>query len=454
MMDMDDPLDFEFEDQLISSSLVTKKRKKVIGLDDLLSDYYKEKSKVVEKEYKQVKNQKNYNSDEDVNTKEESLTKVINQCEHQMTEISGEEEMATWGIRVFGNQKVPPPLDFPELQSCALLQSFMKNELNSLLELTSENGNTFLEGLLANGWLYKLVSTCGHVQKSIATWTFNLMLYSPKEELRTSACDFWCSVLSSKNETLLIEWSPSYFELKGALEIYGFQFKLSSNIESLHADSNYGGPPQNIRTWIKFAAACCCVRNKQSIFSTSEAEELIEIIIFLFLDRQLHGLVMLLYKCMQSVISYFTDNEWKTSCNKIAKSLACRVPRDLNCLRAVECISGVNTRSKQLRSAVSYQILLVGFDNKACDEEEILRLLISINVKEKGCDLFKMYIYLVLTENWLLVNQMLENNEEINAMWGLYLRNCSYQIASTDLRTYASKVRNKASYLLQGTINK
>ncbi|KAK7855804.1 hypothetical protein CFP56_026464 [Quercus suber] len=408
-MDMDDPLDFEFEDQLISSSL-------------------------------------NYNSDEDVNTKEESLTK--------MTEISGEEEMATWGIRVFGNQKVPPPLDFPELQSCALLQSFMKNELNSLLELTSENGNTFLEGLLANGWLYKLVSTCGHVQKSIATWTFNLMLYSPKEELRTSACDFWCSVLSSKNETLLIEWSPSYFELKGALEIYGFQFKLSSNIESLHADSNYGGPPQNIRTWIKFAAACCCVRNKQSIFSTSEAEELIEIIIFLFLDRQLHGLVMLLYKCMQSVISYFTDNEWKTSCNKIAKSLACRVPRDLNCLRAVECISGVNTRSKQLRSAVSYQILLVGFDNKACDEEEILRLLISINVKEKGCDLFKMYIYLVLTENWLLVNQMLENNEEINAMWGLYLRNCSYQIASTDLRTYASKVRNKASYLLQGTINK
>lgn len=63
-------------------------RKKVIGLDDLLSDYYKEKSKVVEKEYKQVKNQKNYNSDEDVNTKEESLTKVINQCEHQAQQFS------------------------------------------------------------------------------------------------------------------------------------------------------------------------------------------------------------------------------------------------------------------------------------------------------------------------------------------------------------------------------
>jgi hypothetical protein len=65
-------------------------------------------------------------------------------------------------------------------------------------------------------------------------------------------------------------------------------------------------------------------RNKQSIFSTSEAEELVEVIICLFLDRQLQGLVVLLYECMQSLINYFTDDEWKTSCNKIAKSLACR----------------------------------------------------------------------------------------------------------------------------------
>jgi len=32
-----------------------------------------------------------------------------------------------------------------------------------------------------------------------------------------------------------IDWFPSYSELKGALEIYGFQFKLSSNRESLLA---------------------------------------------------------------------------------------------------------------------------------------------------------------------------------------------------------------------------
>ncbi|KAG7950355.1 hypothetical protein I3843_13G107900 [Carya illinoinensis] len=415
-----------------------------------------------------------------------------------MREISGEEDMSTWGMHVFGNQKVPPPLAFPGLGSCAILQSFMNNELNSLFELDSDKGDLFLEGLLANGWLSKLAFICGCVEKSMAMWTFNLMLYSPKEELRTSACEFWCAILSSKDEVILIlfcfleanliviyigevqrvifywhslslstltfdlvdlqpvliDWLPSYFELKGALEIYGFQSKSSFNRDSLHAGSNCGGPPQNIRSWVRFAAACSHVRNKFSVLSTSEAEELVEVIIFLFLDHQLHGLAVLLYECMQSLISYFTEKEWKNSCNKIAKSLACRVPKDLNCLRAVECISGYDTRSKQLRSSVAYQILLVCFDNKATDEEEVMRLLIAINVKEKGCDLFKMYIYLVLAENWLLVNQMLEHKPVINEMWGLYLRNCSCQISSTDLRSFASKVRNKASYLLQGTVTK
>lgn len=73
-------------------------------------------------------------------------------------------------------------------------------------------------------------------------------------------------------------------------------------------------------------------------------------------------------------------------------------------------------------------------------DEEILRLLISINVKDKSCDLFKMYIYLVLTENWLFSNELLADKPVLNEMWNLYLRNCSCLIASTDLRSFASKV--------------
>lgn len=78
-------------------------------------------------------------------------------------------------------------------------------------------------------------------------------------------------------------------------------------------------------TWLIFLGFYFRCRDKLSILSTSEAEELVEVIIFLFLDHQLHGLAVLLYECMQSLISYFTEKEWKNSCTKITKSLACRL---------------------------------------------------------------------------------------------------------------------------------
>ncbi|KAF2300675.1 hypothetical protein GH714_015109 [Hevea brasiliensis] len=282
MVNMDDPLDFESEDPLLSSPVINQKRKKVIGLDDLLTDYYKEKSKVIERESKRAKAKKNYNSDEDDNGKEALLSRKINECHNQMREMSGEEEISTWGVQVFGNQKPPPPLVFPELGSCSLLQSFMSNKHHTLIELSTENGDNFLEGLLVNGWLSKLVSAHCHVEKLIAKWTFNLMFIHQKE-LRTSACDFWWIILSPDNKV-------NY--------------------------SSGRGPPNNIRGWIKFTSACCLVRSKQSIFSASEAEELVKFLICLSLDRQLQALLMV-----------------------------CRIPLDLNCLRSVECISGVGQPS-------------------------------------------------------------------------------------------------------------
>lgn len=60
------------------------------------------------------------------------------------------------------------------------------------------------------------------------------------------------------------------------------------------------------------------------MFSSKEAEKLVEVVTFLFLDRQLQGLSVILYEGMHSAINYFTDQEWNTSCEKIAKSIACR----------------------------------------------------------------------------------------------------------------------------------
>lgn len=451
---MEELLDFELEDHLIANP--PKKRKKIIGLDDLLSDHYKQKGSLVEKSRK-AKSKRSYSSDEDEDVGEAKLSRCVEECQKEMGKIYGEDETAFWGLQIFGDQKPSPKLVSPDLKSCVPLESLKNMELDCLVEVDPEKGENFLERLLVDGWLLKLVLVKGHLNESIAMWTFNLMLYSSMEVLSMSACDFWCTILSSKNKTdssIKIDWMPKYSEVKEALEIYGFLFntpsKFSANVNLGGSDCN--GPPQNIRAWMNFIAAVCQVRPTFAVLTTSETEELLAIFISLYLDRQLLGVSMILHNCTVSVLNYFTGNEWKSSCEKVAMSIACRVPCDINSLRVVESIIATDSRSKQLRSEVAFQLLLICFDNKFTDAVDMLAFLVSINVKENSCDLFKIYIYLVLAENWLSYNSTTKENSLMLDMWGVFLRNCSCQISSTDLRPHASKVRSKASYLVQGSL--
>ncbi|KAK7312603.1 hypothetical protein VNO77_36578 [Canavalia gladiata] len=456
---MNDPLDFEVEDDLLKFPPIKNKRKKVIGLDDLLKDHYREQDKLLEKQKRQTKAKKkakkNKSSYDDGDSKEAKLTRLVEKCHNQLKAFGEDQEIPPWGVKVFGDQKAFPPLDFPDFGSCNLLQSFLNNKLNSIVELTSDKGDIFLEGLLANGWLPKLAFLCGHVEKPVAIWAFNMMLYSSKEELQNSSCDFWCAILSFKEVdqlTVKIDWFPEYTDLRSALDIYGFLFKFSSSADPTSSDSDIGGPPQNIRAWIRFVSACCLIRSQKTIFSNAEAEEIVEIIICLFLDRQFQGLLVLLNDCMQAIVNYFTDQEWCSSCENIAKFIACRVSKDLNCVQAVECVSEVNSRCKQLKRAIAFQTLLSCFDG-VNSGEEVLRSLAAINFKDKSCDFFKMYIHLVLTENWVLSNSLIGDNSAIYEMFCLFIRHCSSLISVTDLRSYASKVRHRASYLLHFSIN-
>ncbi|KAK9079104.1 hypothetical protein SSX86_000774 [Deinandra increscens subsp. villosa] len=461
----DDPFDFESDALLATSPVVApKRRKKVLGLDDLLADHYKEKSRAIERESRLAKTKSTYNSDDEEDGRVAKLSKYVDECHEKITQLGDEDDVSHWGLNVFGKQQSPPSFVFSELSSCSLFRSFVNHEVNSLVELSTESGESFFEGLLANGWLLKLVSECGEVEKSIAKWTFHLMIYSSKEVLTSAAIDFWCAILLLKNEdespSVRIDWIPSYSELKCFLETYGFLLhsptndsKDSSDTEMVPGEPECTEPPQNIRAWIKYVAAFSQSRNIHCTFTASEAEELVVVIVCLLLDRQLLGLSIDLNECMLALVNFFTDDEWSSSCVNVAKSVASRVPKDMNSVRAVECIPAVHGPSKLLRSAIAFHILL-GFFDKVEDEEVVIRKLTSINLKDKTCDLFKVYIYLVLTENWFLYNPLLEDNQLLNEMWGLFLRNCSCQINITDSRSYAPKVRSKASYLLQGTADR
>nr|XP_043613221.1 uncharacterized protein LOC122585176 [Erigeron canadensis] len=458
----EDPFDFESDILLATSPVVApKRRKKVIGLDDLLADHHEEKNKAVERERKLARGKSRSIIDHDEDEEDgrvAKLSKYVNECHEKMTQLSDEDDVFNWGLLVFGEQKAFPSYAFSNVHCCSLFHSIMSHEVNTLVELSSESGEIFFEGLLADGWLLTSVCKCGEVDESIAKWTFHLMLYSSKEVLRRAAVDFWCAILLLKNEdgskSLRIDWLPGYPELKGALERYGFLFdeptQGSSDIEMDVEDSESMGPPHNIRAWIKYVAACSQARDMHVIFSPSDSTELIAVIICLLLDRQLIGITIDLSECLLALVNFFTDEEWRSYCTVAARSVALRVPKDINSLRAVECIPAVCGRTKLLRSTVAFQVLLSYFD-EAEDEVELMRQLSLFNLKDKDCDLFKIYIFMVLTENWFLYNSVPKHKPLLNEMWGLYLRNCSCQINITDTRSYASKVRSRASYLLQGT---
>ncbi|PIN09608.1 hypothetical protein CDL12_17816 [Handroanthus impetiginosus] len=254
-----DLLDFELEEPIQISPPQAKKKKKLISLDDLVEDFEKEKKRLNERKSKQKKIQKVCDEEDEVeDATEAQLSECVDKCQKEINQINGDDEMPVWGIRLFGDQEKLPQQEYPELKSSILLQSCLNNNINSLVELDIENvaGENFLEGLLVNGWLLHLAHASGCVEKSVATWTFNLMLYSSKVELMEAACEFWCNILSLKDKAdssiIKIDWLPRYSDLKRAIQAYGFSLsKFSSDIDMIPTDSVTAGPPQNIRCWIK-----------------------------------------------------------------------------------------------------------------------------------------------------------------------------------------------------------
>ncbi|XP_078170567.1 uncharacterized protein LOC144564830 isoform X1 [Carex rostrata] len=455
---MEEPLDFEQEDHLLSHApRLPSKRKRAISLDGLLSDFYGGKRKTVEKCSRHFEATNGYDSDEDdkrVAQNETYLRKFVEDCEKQVNEIGYEEEYPIWGRRAFGMQKAFPQLEKPVTANSDFFGHFSGTGFASIFDSNGESVEIFLEGLLTNGWLSHLVATTGSLEDSIASWTFHTMLYSSAEDLHVSACDFWCSILRSENKgdqpLAKLGWIPSYTELKDAISNYGYLCPTFNGTDcEISEDGACEGPPLNICSWIRVLSACCQIRNRYQIFSSTEMQELLEVVIWFYLDRHLLGLALELNGCFHSIVHYFLDAEWEDSCAKVAASIALRVPKDLNCLRIVECITGSDNRTKYLKSQLALHLLIVCFDNKAKSAEEILKLLASVNLKGNSCDFFKLYIYLALTENLLLLYHPFQEKIKVVDLWCQYLRNCSTQITSTDWRSYASKVRNKASYLLQ-----
>uniref|UniRef100_K4AK42 Coiled-coil SMC6 And NSE5 INteracting (CANIN) domain-containing protein n=1 Tax=Setaria italica TaxID=4555 RepID=K4AK42_SETIT len=448
-MVMDEPLDFEKEEGPLLPAPCPAKRKKVIGLDDLLLDYFETgKDKLKVKAARSRHAPRGYGSDdENTNVRENEITfcKIFEDCEEKIIakELDARDDVPPWGQQIFDCQKAPSNLCSMGVENCQLLQSFCASE-HPDFDLEIQQGEGFLEGMLMDGWLLKLVHIGGSVEDSITSWTLTKLLYSSDKKLQASATDFWDSILSldEDNKLLVNLWYfPSYSVLKCAMLSYGYLFETpgtkASTSESATAglfrtNSSCVGPPHNIIAWLRVVSACCKIRKVRSIFSPSEAEQLLVIVISLLLDRGLEGLLLILGDCLNSCISYFNTSEWESSCVVVAESITQRVSIDLNCLRIVDCITAItrtNKHSKFLRSQLALQLLKINFGLKVGNVEKMLKLVTSINVKEKE----------LLMDNLLFSSDAFRDKTMIVDTWRNYLCNCSTQIGFRNWSLYAPK---------------
>ncbi|RLM93048.1 uncharacterized protein C2845_PM08G00090 [Panicum miliaceum] len=353
-MVMDEPLDFEEEEDPLFPAPRPTKRKKVIGLDDLLLDYFgtgKGLGKV--KAAKTKHGPMGHDSDEeDKKGREDEICKIFEDCEEKAKGLDARDDVTPWGQQIFGCQKASLNLSDMGVENCQLLLSFCASE-HLGFDLEIQQGEGFLEGMLMDGWLLKLVHIGGSVEDSIASWMLTKLLYSSNKKLQVSATDFWDSILSlDEDDKLLVNlgYFPSYSVLKCAILSYGYLFEnpgtkastsesataVSCQLYAMHSilgiatlrmatilkifrsfDSSDAGPPHNIIAWLRVVSACCKIRKVCSIFSASEAEELLVIVISLFLDRGLEGLLIILGDCLNSLVLYFDTNVWLSVINYI-----------------------------------------------------------------------------------------------------------------------------------------
>ncbi|GJW09247.1 transport protein Sec23-like protein [Tanacetum coccineum] len=78
--------------------------------------------------------------------------------------------------------KAFPSFEFCDLSSCSLFQSVVNHQVNSLVKLTTESGETFFEGLLTNGLLLNLVCKCGEAEEHVYVFVVDTCMV--KEESR------------------------------------------------------------------------------------------------------------------------------------------------------------------------------------------------------------------------------------------------------------------------------
>ncbi|KAJ7296644.1 hypothetical protein O6H91_Y109600 [Diphasiastrum complanatum] len=453
----------------------TRRQGKVFRLDDLLADDVKEKNMKLEREAKRSKvvNLDSSSSDEDGDeaAKKAQFATLLQECENQVNADNGTQEILKWGELIFGPQRKAPVMLMHNMES-----SLINRALSAARALSSssegdplpDNGESIALELLLGNWLLPFVQSCGHIDSTLSKWAFYKMAYTRDKDVERAALKFLCSsfILQAQGSSgpAYFAWFPCLNLILEAVYIYGYadtfpDLLLTTNCgesdEEFVGTLGIDGPPRNLQSLLQFITSCCENRQWRKVLTISDVESLFFVVTRMWLDRHILFLSSSVQECMEALINQFSEDEWLTSCERLATLISRVSKQKLNILRVLRCLCGVHPRFQSLRKTIAIKLLLTILNSKESSSSvvDVVTSFSSVDLRRDEIDFFDLYYRIVLADICLCSDRSLSERQYLLEAWLYFLKCCSVRISSSDFRPYATKVRNRASYLWHNYVN-
>lgn len=433
------------------------KRSKALNIDDLLKDHYKEKSKRLDREVKRARIVMSESDDSDSEKSEQKthterqFEELVKCCEQQVNAGGATLEVPKWGEKLFHGQRheqcsAPLGLEGPVVQALLAAKEQIAKEF-SAADKDEQTAEALLSELLASGWL---LSFRVKLNNEMMCWIFRMMIFTSDKNLERSACDFLCHTLQIQSSGC--PWIPSYESILEIFKAYGYIGSLISNDQIMEETTEFEtGPPHNLGSFLRLLTMSFNKRHLHQAYSRADVESLAVLIASLSLDRSLLCFGILVQQCLNSILNSLTEDEWAISIERIAMSMTRNDRQVVNYLKLTHSLHSREVRMKSLQSLVALHFFCKISNEKVLSGGvwELLSVFRKIDVKRTVIDFVILYHQMSMADIWLWSNLDFKSDKGALESWLHFLKSCSFHISSSDWRPYATKVRNRASYLLQ-----
>lgn len=428
------------------------RQKREIGIDEILKDRLRKKKRGEGKKGPKGKGKKERaaelcRSSDDSDAEDDkysAVEKVVEECQNQVLNDTGAlaaADMSRWGRQLFvGRKEGPSP-------PIVLVGNGVLGGLWKILPVADP-----VELLIGNH-LLTAATLWGNLDEQTARWVFHHLCFSTNQAVEESACDMLCtfagflsssSGLSQPSSFSVSAWRPGGELFLSAFRNLGY-VEYNGDVSTPVAGSSGDASPRNMRSMLKFLAACSKAPEFAS-FCVTEVEQLVVLLAEFIADRQLQGLLHLVFCCLESLVDYVKEEDWGSASDNIISELAGRCPTNQVFVTAYLTS---HYRICQMQNRMMLLLLSTYANRCVSSADDVASIFKHVNLK-KATSLVDLYHQLVLADMWFWrVSFVGAANKSARRAWVAFLRLCSSQIQCSDVRMYATKVRNRASFLCQ-----